>query len=280
MELATLSMAQWAAVSPALTYLIVSSFYETLYHFNAFPQYCLVRSEEETRRTPVPKLRVLQYVASYNIAITCVLLVLPDVTPSSPKNAYDVTFVAQLERLPLGDFILGHGLALSCLTWLFTSALFCLRMFLAFVVLDTWAFWCHWFQHKNAWLYRNTHALHHKIHAPYAFGAWYNHWAESLIVDSFGGLLAVTIIGLSDMEQVIFFASGTAKAVEDHSAYVLPWSPFTIIGRWTGNGVEYHDTHHHPRKVKYNLQIYFTWWDSLMGTNYAEKRIAHGKVKH
>lgn len=96
----------------------------------------------------------------------------------------------------------------------------------------------------------NVHAVHHKLYTPYAFGALYNHWAESTFSDGIGGILGVTIMRLTALEQIVFTAAITAKTVEDHAGYELPWSPFTLFAQLTGAGPEYHTIHHQTWGLK------------------------------
>lgn len=44
----------------------------------------------------------------------------------------------------------------------------------AFIV-DTYQYWMHRLFHRNKFLYRNFHSVHHEVTAPYAFAALYNH---------------------------------------------------------------------------------------------------------
>lgn len=68
--------------------------------------------------------------------------------------------------------------------------------------------------------------------------------------DNIGGVLGVLVAGLTDWEQVFFYAWVMAKTVEDHSGYELPFSPFIILARWTGAGVTYHNIHHQTWGLK------------------------------
>ena len=45
----------------------------------------------------------------------------------------------------------------------------------AMAVLDTWQYFMHRYMHQNKFLYRHVHSQHHRLIAPFAFGALYNH---------------------------------------------------------------------------------------------------------
>lgn len=94
---------------------------------------------------------------------------------------------------------------------------------------------------------------------PFSYGALYNHWADSLFGDNVAGLLGVSLTNMTAAEQTFFLALATFKIVEDHAAYELPWSPFTLLGRLTGCSPTYHNIHHQSWGIKvsreYNTRI-------------------------
>ncbi|CAB4318977.1 unnamed protein product [Prunus armeniaca] len=57
----------------------------------------------------------------------------------------------------------------------------------AMVVMDTWQYFMHRYMHQNKFLYKHIHSHHHRLVAPYAFGALYNHPLEGLMVDTMSG---------------------------------------------------------------------------------------------
>lgn len=64
-----------------------------------------------------------------------------------------------------------------------------------------------------------------------------------------------------------FFTGSTIKTVDDHCGYALPWDPLQHI---TTNNAGYHDVHHQSWGVKTNFsQPFFTFWDRLLGTQWA-----------
>ncbi|CAG8479335.1 12429_t:CDS:2 [Funneliformis caledonium] len=89
------------------------------------------------------------------------------------------------------------------------------------------------------------------LHAPYAFGALYNHPVEGFVMDSVGAGLA-------------FKLSGMTTLVDDHCGYNLPFNPIQKI---FGNNSAYHDIHHQAYGIKMNFsQPFFTIWDRILGT--------------
>jgi len=56
-----------------------------------------------------------------------------------------------------------------------------------------------------------------------------------------------------------------AETVDGHCGYNFPWSPYRVIPM-SGSSA-YHDFHHSHNVGNYSS--FFTWWDTLMGTNQA-----------
>ncbi|CAJ0831984.1 5333_t:CDS:2 [Entrophospora sp. SA101] len=97
------------------------------------------------------------------------------------------------------------------------------------ILLDTWQYFMHRYFHQNTFLYRHIHSLHHKLYAPYAFGALYNHPIEGFIMDTVGAGLSFKISGLSTRGGMLFFGFATLKTVDDHCGYALPFNPIQKI---------------------------------------------------
>ena len=108
------------------------------------------------------------------------------------------------------------------------------------------------------------HSRHHRLYVPYAYGALYNHPVEGFILDTLGSGVAYFVMGLTTRQSIIFFGVSSAKTVDDHCGYKLPWDPFQ---RLSSNNAAYHDIHHQSWGIKTNFsQPYFTFWDGWMGT--------------
>ncbi|BFZ53273.1 Sphingolipid C4-hydroxylase sur2 [Savitreella phatthalungensis] len=139
-----------------------------------------------------------------------------------------------------------------------------MRFLGAIFILDTWQYWLHRAMHTNKFLYRHFHSHHHRLYVPYAFGALYNHPLEGLMLDTVGAGLGYLLTGMTTRESVFFYAFSTAKTVDDHCGYLLPFDPLQIF---FSNNARYHDIHHQSYGIKKNFsQPYFTFWDKLCGT--------------
>jgi sphinganine C4-monooxygenase len=92
------------------------------------------------------------------------------------------------------------------------------------------------------------------------------------------------VMGLSTRQSILFFGFSSAKTVDDHCGYKLPWDPLQHI---SSNNAAYHDIHHQSWGIKTNFsQPWFTFWDGWMGTMWAgdiknkyerQKQMANGK---
>jgi sphinganine C4-monooxygenase len=157
-----------------------------------------------------------------------------------------------------------------------------LQLLGAMVVLDTWQYFWHRAMHVNKWLYSTFylrllsdepankcviaafHSRHHRLYVPYAYGALYNHPVEGFLLDTLGSGVAYLVMGLTTRQSILFFGISSAKTVDDHCGYKLPWDPFQRI---SSNNAAYHDIHHQSWGIKTNFsQPWFTFWDGWMGT--------------
>ncbi|XBH76790.1 sphinganine C4-monooxygenase 1-like [Triticum dicoccoides] len=158
-------------------------------------------------------------------------------------------------------------------------AVVCCQFMVAMVVLDAWQYGWHRLMHSSGLLYRHVHSWHHRLVAPYAYGAQYNHPLEGLILDTAGGALALAVTGMAPLTAAAFFSFATLKAVDDHSGVLVPGNPLHLLFR---NNTAYHDVHHQVRGGRCNYaQLFFVAWDKLMGTYvpYEVVRAPHGGLE-
>jgi sphinganine C4-monooxygenase len=142
---------------------------------------------------------------------------------------------------------------------------FLIKFMVGAFIVDTYQYWMHRLFHRNKFLYRNFHAVHHEVTAPYAFAALYNHPIEGLLMDTVSGGLPILILDMHPWTATLFTSFATMKTVHDHCGYVLPWDPW----HWCFATAAYHDIHHWGRGIRYNFsQPFFTIWDEFGGTIY------------
>jgi sphinganine C4-monooxygenase len=149
-----------------------------------------------------------------------------------------------------------------------------LQLLAAMVTLDTWQYLHRW-MHTNRFMFRHFHSWHHRLDAPYAFGALYNHPVESFLLDVLGPVIAESLSGMSTRQSALFFAIATLKTVDDHCGYRLPFDPLQMVSR---NNAYYHDIHHQKIGFKYNFaQPFFVHWDILLGTQMTREEMERRK---
>jgi len=151
------------------------------------------------------------------------------------------------------------------------------QLLFATFIIDTWQYFFHRAFHINKWLYRQFHSHHHRLYVPYAFGALYNHPLEGFVLDSVGTVIAETASFMTVRQACILFTLATAKTVDDHCGYAIPWDPFQLL---FGNNADYHDIHHQQAGIKRNFsQPFFTHWDAILGTRLTRTEFESGRVK-
>ncbi|KAG2141300.1 fatty acid hydroxylase superfamily-domain-containing protein [Suillus clintonianus] len=161
--------------------------------------------------------------------------------------------------------------------WLYWWGIPAAQILFALFILDTWQYFLHRLMHTNQYLYKKIHSVHHKICAPYAFGAFYSHPLEGFLLDTLGIAIAERVACLSIRQTIFFFIYGTGKGVDDHCGYSFPFDPFQLI---SGNNSDYHDIHHQAIGIKSNFsQPFFVHWDVLLGTRMTRKDIQERREK-
>ncbi|KAL8666974.1 MAG: hypothetical protein Q9168_007353, partial [Polycauliona sp. 1 TL-2023] len=131
------------------------------------------------------------------------------------------------------------------------------QFLLALIIVDTWIYFTHRLCHINRTLYRLVHAQHHRLYVPYAYGAVYAHWLESLFLDIISFVIAGEVAQLSARQSMVFGSLATIKTISDHCGYVFPWD----ITR------------------AYNFSTYTTFWDNLLHTTWADREAAQQRYQ-
>ncbi|XP_038976029.1 sphinganine C4-monooxygenase 2 [Phoenix dactylifera] len=138
------------------------------------------------------------------------------------------------------------------------------QILIAMLVFDTWQYFMHRCMHHSKFLYRHFHSWHHRLVAPYAFGAQYNHPVDGILIETVAGALSYFISGMSPKTSILFFSLATIKGIDDHCGLLLPWNPFHMVFE---NNTAYHDIHHQLSGCRYNYsQPFFVMWDKILGT--------------
>ena len=144
------------------------------------------------------------------------------------------------------------------------------------VLHDTWFYFTHRLMHEWRWLYRRVHYLHHESKVPTPFSAYSLHVGEAAIV-FFDEILVCFVFPIHTAVHRAYHLYTTLIHIGGHAQFELhPLVPsleqilwLALGGRphrpsaWL-NTVCYHNVHHaKPRK---HMSLYFTHWDTLLGT--------------
>ncbi|XP_048568005.1 sphinganine C4-monooxygenase 2-like [Triticum urartu] len=139
------------------------------------------------------------------------------------------------------------------------------RFAVAMVVLDAWQYFMHRVMHSSRYMYRRFHSWHHRVVAPYAFAAQYNHPVDGVLTETLSGAAAFLASGMGPRAAAAFFMFATVKGIDDHCGVLVPWNPLHAVFR--DNNTAYHDVHHQLGGGRRNFsQPFFVIWDRLLGT--------------
>lgn len=255
-----------ALVSPVVAYWVFSLFFHIIDIFELAEYYRIHPSEEERKRNKATRLQVLLEVLFQHFiqsVVGYVFYVYDDYTPKSFTTIYEEIWALKYNSLfsPLNS-ILPNWFYLFWYSYGYSF----LKIFVGFVIIDSWQYWLHRLMHQNKTLYRLFHSRHHSLYVPYAYGALFNQPVEGFLLDTLGTGIAMLITQLSPKEQVVLYTFATMKTVDDHCGYSLPFDVFQLI--FPNNSV-YHDIHHQNWGIKSNFsQPFFIAWDTFCGTEY------------
>ncbi|KAL0935774.1 Sphingolipid C4-hydroxylase SUR2 [Colletotrichum truncatum] len=297
--------ARASVVVPLLAYWVVSIFYETAHYSGWFDKYRVYPTGEEKRRNLVTRWETLRVVIVMHVVQLVFGLVMASILEPADGAVAGVSVWGQFgsaeffgleikRRLPNVASVLRPE-ALWMISHSFRWAWLGLRQLIAFFLFDTWAYWVHYFEHMIPFLYRRIHSVHHYNYIPYSYAASYNHPIEGFFNDILGSYLSSRLVGLSDREAMVFFATASVKAVDDHASLELPWNPLNLWGYIFGNGMVHHNIHHQVWGLKVrklscplvllwllqtNYGLYFTFWDRVNNTIYkGSRRLSEAKEK-
>ncbi|KAF5779975.1 putative sphingolipid C4-monooxygenase [Helianthus annuus] len=136
------------------------------------------------------------------------------------------------------------------------------QIIIAMFVMDIWKYFMHRYMHTNKFLYRHVHAQHHKLVAPYATTAFYNHPMEG-VFDTIGGSIAFLVSGMTARTVIPFFCLTVVKTVDDHYGLWLPGNVFHML---FPNNTAFHDIHHqlHGSKTLFH-NVFSQFGTSFLG---------------
>ncbi|XP_063302434.1 cholesterol 25-hydroxylase-like protein 1, member 1 [Pelobates fuscus] len=138
------------------------------------------------------------------------------------------------------------------------------EVFGCLLLFDFQYFVWHILHHKNHWLYKKVHAIHHKYIAPFSWSSQ-NLGGYELMTVGFWSSTNPIMLGCHPLTAWVCNLISIWMSVNDHIGYDLPWSlshmlPFGLYG-----GALAHDLHH--QKPETNFAPFFGHWDLIFGTS-------------
>ncbi|MEM7091273.1 MAG: sterol desaturase family protein [Pseudomonadota bacterium] len=138
---------------------------------------------------------------------------------------------------------------------------------LIIVAHDAWFYWSHRALHRPA-IFRIAHRTHHRSHNPTPFTSYSFDATEAVVNAGFLPLFLV-IVPMHPGAILIFVFHMMLRNALGHCGYEV--FPADRAGRpvfsWL-TSVTHHDLHH--ANARWNMGLYFTWWDRWMGTEHPD----------
>ena len=152
--------------------------------------------------------------------------------------------------------------------------------FLFEIIFDFFHFTNHLIFHKNAYLYKNIHKIHHTFKYPNSITTFYQHPLDLLFTSSIPTILSLYFMPIKPTYFQYFLIS-TYKAfieISGHSGKIIKSTSFPqfiwlpkILG--IELRVDDHDLHHSLNNCNYSKR--FSLWDKLFGTYLQKNRSLH-----
>lgn len=247
-----------ALISPIVAYWSYSFFFQIIDSYELAEKYRIHPPEEVASRNKASKFDVFKDVVLQHIIQSIVGYIFAQFDPIqyTGHEEFEIWKLSQKYTF----------IPVIALRFIYLYGISLLKIFVAFVIIDTWQYWLHRIMHMNKTLYKKFHSRHHRLYVPYAFGALYNDPLEGFLLDTLGTGIAAIVTQLTPREAVVLYTFSTLKTVDDHCGYALPFDPFQKL--FPNNSI-YHDIHHQQFGIKTNFsQPFFTFWDILNNTRY------------
>ena len=135
----------------------------------------------------------------------------------------------------------------------------------SFIIDDVWFYFMHRFLHRNKYLLKKVHSIHHRAHTPFPMEYLYAHpfeWMLGTIGPFLGYALIILVMPLNIYAFWVFVLFRNLHEIHIHSDLKLPLLkniPFV-------SHVEDHDLHH--AKLDGNYASTFRIWDRIMKTRF------------
>lgn len=150
--------------------------------------------------------------------------------------------------------------------WVFIA-----QVFFVFLIDDVWFYFMHRYLHRNTYLLKKIHSIHHRAHTPFPLEYLYTHpfeWMLGTIGPFVGYVLILLVMPLNIYSFWAFAVLRNLHEIHIHSDLNLPILkniPFV-------SHVEDHDIHH--ARLEGNYASTFRIWDWILKTRFDETKKA------
>jgi sterol desaturase/sphingolipid hydroxylase (fatty acid hydroxylase superfamily) len=121
-------------------------------------------------------------------------------------------------------------------------------------------YWYHRSAHRNGWLWRLGHQMHHSAESLDAWGAYYLHPLDTALFVSISSLVLFPVLGLAPEAGALAAAALTFLGIFQHVDLRTP--------HWLGYLIQRPESHriHHARGVHAHNYADLPLWDMIFGT--------------
>jgi len=129
---------------------------------------------------------------------------------------------------------------------------------------DFMFYWNHRFLHLKS-IYPYIHKIHHEYNLTVSIASEYVHPIEFIVGNVLPPALGPKLLGsrVHFVTYILWVVIRILEAADGHSGYEFSWSPFRLLP--LSSSSIYHSFHHSHNVGNYGS--FFTFWDTLCGTN-------------
>jgi sterol desaturase/sphingolipid hydroxylase (fatty acid hydroxylase superfamily) len=139
------------------------------------------------------------------------------------------------------------------------------------IIFDFFHYINHFIIHKNAYLYKNIHKIHHKFKYPNSITTFYQHPLDILFTNSIPMILSIYFMPIKPtyFQYILILTYKTFIEISGHTGKIIKstsFPQFIWLPRILGIqlSVEDHDLHHSLNNCNYSKR--FSLWDKFFGT--------------
>jgi sterol desaturase/sphingolipid hydroxylase (fatty acid hydroxylase superfamily) len=129
---------------------------------------------------------------------------------------------------------------------------------------------CFYFSHRTLHhpkIYSTIHKIHHENKVVFCLAAIHTHPVEYLMGNIFPMIFGPLLLWhrIHRASTFAWYFIRACETLDAHCGYSFPWSPFRLLPFQLDQDFHYY---HHESNVG-NYATFFTWWDTIFGTNNA-----------